>query len=106
MVRNQVMGNKIKIVISLPNEGHTEVQAYANRLSNFKALGNLEVLSKGQDTEFEFLPLTLGGILTPLAREEAAKVCLESEADYLFMIDDDMICPNDLFQRLYRHNVD
>jgi hypothetical protein len=26
--------------------------------------------------------------------------------DYLFMVDDDMICPVDLFERLYKHNVD
>lgn len=91
----------VKVAICIPNEGHSPVEAYANRLENFKYLGNLEAKGK-----FEFFFLTLGRIFTPLAREEAAKFAQEIKADYLYMIDDDMTCPNDLFERLYRHNVD
>jgi len=56
--------------------------------------------------QIEWFFLTLGRIFTPLAREEAAKFAEEVSADYLFMIDDDMTCPNDLFERLFRHDVD
>lgn len=102
------MGKVIKVTLSIPNEGHTQVQAYANRLVNCMHLGKLETegLLKDQDPRFEFSLLTVGGILTPLAREEAAKVALENNSDYLYFIDDDMICPDNLFERLWRWNVD
>lgn len=56
--------------------------------------------------QFEFYFLTLGRILTPYAREKAAEIAVREDMEYLFFIDDDMICPDDLFERLYRHNVD
>lgn len=98
----------VKVVVAIPNEGHTHVEAYANRLDNFKYLGNLEERGKWDDSKerFEFYFITMGRIFTPLAREEAAKFALEIDADFLYMIDDDMTCPNDLFERLYRHKVD
>lgn len=101
-------GNVVRVALSIPNEGHAPVEAYANRLENFKYLGNLEArgLYKNESPRFEFFFLTLGRILTPLAREEAAKWAEEIKADYLYMIDDDMTCPNDLFERLYAHHVD
>lgn len=57
-------------------------------------------------TRFEFLLTVIGRIFTPVARDQAAKMALEHDCDYLFMVDDDMICPDDLFERLYAHNVD
>lgn len=61
-------------------------------------------LPEGRRFEFHFA--VIGRIFTPFAREQAAKMALEKEADYLYMVDDDMICPDDLFEALYRHNVD
>lgn len=55
---------------------------------------------------FEFFFCVIGRIFTPYAREQAAKMALERDCDYLFMIDDDMISPDDLFEKLYRHDVD
>lgn len=55
---------------------------------------------------FEFYNFTAGRILTPLAREKCVENALKGNFDYIFFIDDDMICPDDLFERLYRHNVD
>jgi len=55
---------------------------------------------------FEFRFAVIGRIFTPVAREEAAKMCVEWDCDYLYMIDDDMLCPDDMFERLYAHNVD
>jgi len=53
---------------------------------------------------FEFWFLNIGRIFTPAAREEAAKKALEHNMDYIFFVDDDMICPDDLFLKLYRHH--
>lgn len=55
---------------------------------------------------FEFFFCVIGRIFTPYAREQAAKMAMERDCDYLFMIDDDMIAQDDLFERLYAHNVD
>jgi hypothetical protein len=98
----------IKVLVSIPNEGHTQVEAYANRMENVFALGKLAGLGEAGQAEpvFQFHIMTLGRMLTPLAREEAGKACLEYGMDYVFFIDDDMICPNDLFQQLWRHDVD
>jgi len=52
----------------------------------------------------EFWFINIGRIFTPAAREEAAKKALEHNMDYIFFVDDDMICPDDMFQRLYRHH--
>ena len=97
-----------RVAVCIPNEGHTQVEAYANRLENFLNLGALQERSQllNHDPKFEFLFLTLGRIFTPLAREEASEFALEWNCDYLYMIDDDMICPNDLFQNLHKHDVD
>lgn len=55
---------------------------------------------------FEFRFAVIGKIFTPVAREEAAKMCIEWNCDYLYMIDDDMLVPDDMFEKLYAHNVD
>lgn len=98
----------VRVLVAIPNEGHCYVEAYANRLVNFMSLGKLEERGKllKLTPRFEFYFLTLGRIFTPVAREEAAKQMEEAGMDYLFMIDDDMICPDDLFLKLYRHDVD
>lgn len=98
----------IKVCICIPNEGHPPCESYANRLENFFYLGTLQEIGRYEkrNPRFEFRIITLGRIFTPLAREEAADLTLEAGADYLFMIDDDMTCPNTLFLDLFKHNVD
>lgn len=63
-------------------------------------------IKKIGDDVFEFWFLSIGRIFTPAAREEAAKKAIEHGHDYIFFVDDDMICPDDLFLRLYRHDKD
>lgn len=53
---------------------------------------------------FKFFFVNIGRLFTPAAREEAAEMAVREEMDYLFFIDDDMICPDDLFLKLYRHH--
>lgn len=129
----------IRVLVSIPNEGHAPVESYANRLVNMMHLGKLEERQKlfnlidkhfkdeeskqkllieyweGKEPDyqkildgkiFDFYFYTVGRILTPLAREKAAEEAVRGNFDYLYQIDDDMICPDDLFERLYRHNVD
>lgn len=55
----------------------------------------------GEDL-FQFYFVNIGRIFTPAAREEAAKKAVEHKMDLLYMVDDDMICPDDMFQRLYK----
>jgi hypothetical protein len=109
----------VKVLIGIPNEGHTLVDAYDNRLLMFQYLGALEVFSKlgihefedktydyPEGTAFEFALATVGNVLTPIARERIAEIAMEYDYDYLFFIDDDMICPKELFLNLYRHQKD
>lgn len=61
-------------------------------------------MKKMDDQRFEFWFINIGRIFTPAAREEAAKKALEHNMEYIFFVDDDMICPDDMFLRLYRHH--
>lgn len=56
------------------------------------------------DELFEFWFINIGRIFTPAAREEAAKKALEHNMNFILFVDDDMIVPDDLFLRLYRHH--
>lgn len=48
----------------------------------------------------------VGEILVPFARERLAEMALESGCEWLFMVDDDMLCPPDLFYRLAANDKD
>lgn len=109
----------VKVMMGVPNEGHTLTEAYDNRLSMAFHLGTLQVLSHidkkeyckvkfdfPKDVEFEFYLATVGNVLTPIARQRIAEFAVEQDMDYLFFVDDDMICPTDLFERLYKHQKD
>lgn len=98
----------VRVCVAIPNMGYTQPESYANRLFNFMKLGELqkrgEILKENPRFDFRFV--VMGRLFTPLAREEAARMAIEADCDYLYMIDDDMICPDDMFERLYAHNVD
>ena len=110
---------KIKIQVSIPNEGHTQPMAYDNRMDFAFHLGMLQCMSHmgvhdyqgvhyefPDDVEYEFFWACIGRVLTPLARERLTEFALETKMDYMLHIDDDMIIPRDMFERLIRHNVD
>lgn len=98
----------IRVLIGLPHEGMTSSEVYCNRLANMKHLGHLEERGKilKQTPRFEFYQKTCGRMHVHVARDEMAKTALGIEADYLFMIDDDMISPDDLFEKLYAADKD
>lgn len=109
----------VKVQISVPNEGHTLPEAYDNRICLGIHLGGLQLASHlglkeydgmkydyPDNVEFKFYMASIGRVLTPLARERLTEFALESKMDYMLFIDDDMICPLDLFEKLFKHNVD
>lgn len=98
----------IRVLIGLPHEGMTGSEAYCNRLANMKHLGHLEERGrlKGLSPRFEFFQKTCGRMHVHVARDEMAKTALVSNCDYLFMIDDDMIAPDDLFEKLFESQKD
>lgn len=98
----------IRVLVGVPHEGMTGSEAYTNRLSNFKHFGHLEERGKllKQNPRFEFFFKTCGRMHVHVARDEMAKTALVSNCDYLFMIDDDMIAPDDLFEKLYESQKD
>jgi GT2 family glycosyltransferase len=112
--------NKIvKVYVCIPNEGKTESESYDNRLIGTYHLGMLQALSRygikeydgvkfdyPDGVEFQFSHATIGRTLTPIARERMAEHAMADGADYILFIDDDMICPVDLFERLYKHQKD
>lgn len=98
----------IRVAVSIPNMGYTNPMAYANRLVNFMHLGKLEASGHltNASPKYEFFFSVIGRVFTPVARDEAVNLALEHNCDYLYMIDDDMICPDDMFEQLVKHNVD
>lgn len=109
----------VRVMICVPNEGHTLPEAYDNRLAWAIHIGGLQLAShlgiKEYDgikydypdgTEFKFYWGSVGRVLTPLARERLTEFALAANVDRILMIDDDMIIPMDLFERLYKHQVD
>ena len=114
------MSNKIvRVVVGMPKDGKTEPSAYDNRMDMVYRMGALQILSHfgkkeiletkfdyPDGTEFIFERITAGRVFTPLARERITEEAQKKKADYLFMIDDDMLSGPDIFERLYKHNVD
>ena len=102
---------KVKVVIAIPNEGHTHYMAYDNRMLMMIHLGALQERSLHEPVTkdgaiLEFFHFTAGRLLTPAARESLADHALSSGMDYMLMIDDDMTTPLDLFEQLYNRQVD
>jgi len=98
----------VRVLVGIPHEGMTGSEAYTNRLSMFKHLGHLEERGKllKQNPRFEFYFKTCGRMHVHVARDEMAKTALASNCDYLFMVDDDMIAQDDLFEKLYESHKD
>lgn len=109
----------VKVLVAVPNEGNTLCDAYDNRLLFMQRLGVLEMLSKLQVTSYngneyyfpeglsyEFAFGTVANVLTAVARERLAEIAIDNGFDYVLFIDDDMICPPEMFEQLFRHRKD
>ena len=92
---------EIRILVGIPRAGFTQVEAVDNQVDMASFLGRLEATS-----HFKFYWATIGRLFVAKAREEFAEYTIKMDCHYLFMVDDDMICPPNLFLELYKHNVD
>lgn len=98
----------LKVVVGVPLMGGTPAASYHDRLLMFKHLGHREE-QDFQEKRFPHYCFTLnvtGDILVQYAREQFAKSVIDLDADYLFMIDDDMLAPPDLFYKLAENDKD
>lgn len=97
-----------KVLVGIPLKGHTPPSSYHDRMLMFKNLGNQEAMDfyEKKNPRYVFALGCVGEILVPYAREELARNAIKEGCDYLFMIDDDMLSPHDLFYRLVKHDVD
>lgn len=98
----------VRVLIGFPHEGMTASETYCNRLGNMAYLGKLQERGRllNEAPRFEFYQKTCGRMHVHVARDEMAKAALAINADYLFMIDDDMIAQDDLFEKLYVEQKD
>lgn len=104
-----VLEQKIyKVLVGVPLKGHTPPHSYHDRILMWKHLGSQEVIDfyEKKNPRYVFSFGAVGEILVPFAREQLADAALKSGCDYLFMIDDDMLAPPDLFYRLVKHDKD
>ena len=95
------MSDKIKVMVAIPRGGMSYTEAIDNQIEMAFYLGALEKTSN-----YKFYLPTIGRLFVAKAREEFAKLAIEMEMDYLMMIDDDMVCPSNLFELLVKHDVD
>lgn len=74
----------------------------------FKHLGGQEAVDfyEKKSPRYVFSFGAVGEILVPFARERLADTAIEMGCDYLFMIDDDMLAPPDLFFKLAANDKD
>jgi hypothetical protein len=97
-----------KVIVGIPLMGGTPAASYHDRMMMFKYLGHREEddYHTQVNPRYCFNLNVTGDILVQYARERFAESVLESGADYLFMIDDDMLAPPDLFFRLAANDKD
>jgi hypothetical protein len=98
----------LKVLVGIPLKGHTPPASYHDRMLMWKHLGGQEATDfyEKKNPRFVFALGAIGEILVPYARERLAESALKIGADYLFMVDDDMLAPADLFYRLAAHDKD
>lgn len=108
MERNKKLPGVLDVLVGIPLKGHTPPSSYHDRMILFQHLGYQEAIDElnKKCPRYRFALGCIGEILVPYAREELAKRAVEHDFDYLMMIDDDMLCPPDLFFKLVKHDKD
>lgn len=97
-----------KVVIGIPLMGGTPAASYHDRMLMMKYLGHREEHDYYEKTNprYCFSLNAAGDILVQYAREIFADSVINMDADYLLMIDDDMLAPPDLFYQLAANDKD
>jgi len=100
--------NVKRVLVGIALKGHTPPESYHDRLLMAYFMGGEEIRTKYEKVSphYEFIWVSVGEIFIPFAREMFADQALKYKADYLFMVDDDMMCPPELFFKLVKHDVD
>lgn len=98
----------LRVLVGIPLKGHTPPQSYHDRMLMWKFLGGQEATDfyEKKSPRYVFAFGAVGEILVPYARERLGESAISPEvnADYLFMVDDDMLAPADLFYQLVKHD--
>ena len=91
-----------KVVVGIPDEGHTLPEAYDNHIIQSFHLGKLQQKweYEKRNPRYEFYWFTAGRLLTQMAREKLLKEALALKADYILMYDDDMVLPIDMVEKM------
>lgn len=102
------VGPVINVAVGICLKGHTPPKAYNDRMLMAFTMGAREAESKlaHEGPIFRFQWYHIGEIFVPYAREMLADITLKEGCDYLFMVDDDMLVPTDLFFQLYKDDKD
>lgn len=97
-----------KVLVGIPLKGHTPARSYHDRMLMWKHLGNSEAADfyTKKNPRYVFQLGATAEMFIPYAREQLAEGALSDGCDYLFMVDDDMLCPPDLFHKLAAHDKD
>ena len=97
-----------RVLVGIPLKGHTPAESYHDRMLMSYYMGGMEVKQQMEKTapRYEFVWVSTGEIFIPFAREMLADQAVKYGCDYLFMVDDDMMAPVDLFYKLVKHDVD
>jgi len=97
-----------KVAVGICLKGHTPPASYHDRMMMAFQLGEKEMEDrcKGVLKRYEFNWFSAGEIFVPFARDSLADLAIKYRCDYLFMVDDDMLAPPDLFYQLVKHDVD
>lgn len=93
---------EIRVLMGIPRAGFSQVEAVDNQIDMALFLGKYCGLNPG----FKIYSATIGRIFVAKARDEFAKYAIKTDCDYLFMVDDDMICPTNLLLTLMSHDKD
>ena len=109
----------VKVLLGIPTKGKADPEAYDNRLEMAMHMGNLQTLSAcgkkeyggvefdiPDGVEYQFSLSTIGEVFVAYARQQMAYTALNNGFDYLWMVDDDMLVPPNLFELLVRRDVD
>lgn len=94
---NDPFDGKIKVMLGEPSMGLIDSMAHDNRLDFYMELARLEARS-----DFKFFTGNVGRVGVNYAREMMADAAIDLGADYLFMVDDDMIVPRRCFERIFQ----
>lgn len=97
-----------RVLVGIPLKGHTPPESYHDRMLMSYYMGGKEIDAKykKENPRYEFVWVSTGEIFIPFAREMLADQAIKYDCDYIFMVDDDMMAPVDLFFKLVKHDVD